>query len=534
MDCLPDLFPRARQTGSRRGAVSGPCSMLLAGLVWVVLAGMPAAAQPTKIIAFGDSITRGFGDGSATCSSTSFGYPPRVRAWLADQGFDVVIVNEGACGELTFEGLSRIEQVLDRHPDASIVLLMEGTNDLSTFASLESIRTNVREMGRKVEERGMVPVILSVIPRGPGSGRDSDNRRTNSFAGWLAYEASVDGRIFGDPFQALIGVANLFDRFYSDPWHPNRSGYGLLTTTIGRAALEAIPPPEPPFGLTCTDELGRLAVPPGPCEHDEEGSVLCLRDDRFRLEVVWETFDGDRGVGRRRPLTRDTGSFYFFNPANTELIVKILDASSTNGFFWVFYGALSNVRYSMRVVDTVSGACRVYENPLGTFASVGDTQALPGDEPDPPPLSVRQPATDTVTGTATATEADDGPESTCIADDVTLCLQQGRFSVRATWEDFNGRTGVAQTVPLSADTGAFYFFKPTNIELVVKVLDGREFNDRFWVFYGALSNVRYVMTVTDTVTGETRTYENPLNAFASVGDTDAFPLPAPEPASSVP
>jgi hypothetical protein len=42
------------------------------------------------------------------------------------------------------------------------------------------------------------------------------------------------------------------------------------------------------------------------------------------------------------------------------------------------------------------------------------------------------------------------------------------------------------------------------------------------VFYGALSNVDYTLTVTDTTTGTVKTYHNPAGQFASVGDTQAF------------
>jgi hypothetical protein len=56
----------------------------------------------------------------------------------------------------------------------------------------------------------------------------------------------------------------------------------------------------------------------------------------------------------------------------------------------------------------------------------------------------------------------------------------------------------------------------------VKVLDARSINGHFWVYYGALSNVEYTLRVTDTTTGEVRTYQNPAGAFASRGDVEAF------------
>jgi hypothetical protein len=77
-------------------------------------------------------------------------------------------------------------------------------------------------------------------------------------------------------------------------------------------------------------------------------------------------------------------------------------------------------------------------------------------------------------------------------------------------------------VPFAADTGFFWFFDQANIELAVKVLDGRALNGKFWVFYGALSSVEYTITVTDTQTGSVKEYRNPAGRFGSAGDTGAF------------
>ena len=54
----------------------------------------------------------------------------------------------------------------------------------------------------------------------------------------------------------------------------------------------------------------------------------------------------------------------------------MLDARSVNDHFWVFYGALSNVEFTIRVTDTATGAVRTYRNPSGTFASRGDVEAF--------------------------------------------------------------------------------------------------------------------------------------------------------------
>ena len=87
-----------------------------------------------------------------------------------------------------------------------------------------------------------------------------------------------------------------------------------------------------------------------------------------------------------------------------------------------------------------------------------------------------------------------------------------------------GSQGRATLVPFgSDDSGSFYFFSPANKEVLIKVIDGCGFNQHFWVFAAAASNVEYTLTVTDTQTGQTRTYDNALGqASPAVTDTNAF------------
>jgi hypothetical protein len=111
----------------------------------------------------------------------------------------------------------------------------------------------------------------------------------------------------------------------------------------------------------------------------------------------------------------------------------------------------------------------------------------------------------------------------CVANSTTLCLNASRFKVQVAWQvPSQGTSGVGTGVALTSDTGEFWFFSANNIELVVKVVDGRAFNNKFWVFYGALSNVQYTITVTDTQTGAVKTYTNPNGNLASVADVAAF------------
>jgi hypothetical protein len=115
------------------------------------------------------------------------------------------------------------------------------------------------------------------------------------------------------------------------------------------------------------------------------------------------------------------------------------------------------------------------------------------------------------------------PAPVCVPNGTTLCLNANRFRVQVTWRvPSQGTSGTGNAVALTGDTGYMWFFSANNVELVIKVVDGRSFNGKFWVFFGALSDVEYTITVTDTQTGAVKTYFNPSGQLASVADTAAF------------
>jgi hypothetical protein len=104
-----------------------------------------------------------------------------------------------------------------------------------------------------------------------------------------------------------------------------------------------------------------------------------------------------------------------------------------------------------------------------------------------------------------------------------LLLNDGRFKVTAFWQTPEGDSGVGHAQQLTADTGYFWFFRDSNVEVVVKVLNGCSVNQHFWFFAGGLTNVFVVITVEDTETGLTKPYTNPQRtAFQPIQDTRAF------------
>ena len=120
--------------------------------------------------------------------------------------------------------------------------------------------------------------------------------------------------------------------------------------------------------------LAKLS-PAGPCTPGPE--TLCLLGNRFEVKVSWRDHrNGTSGTGKRVAVSDRSGYFWFFTADNLELTVKALDGRGQNGHFWFFYGALSDVEYTITVRDTVTGSTRTYSNPAGEICGVGDTSAF--------------------------------------------------------------------------------------------------------------------------------------------------------------
>ncbi|MEM7350604.1 MAG: carboxypeptidase regulatory-like domain-containing protein [Acidobacteriota bacterium] len=282
-------------------------------------------------------------------------------------------------------------------------------------------------------------------------------------------------------------------------------------------------------------------------------TVLCLNQDRFQVEVRWRTVMGQTGDGQGVQLTSDTGYFWFFDPLNVELMVKVLDGCfDPFDSFWVFAGGLTDVEVDLTVTDTVTGEVRTYGNPLGSaFAPIQDfnafagcdaagTVAGPGLAPARPIDPARAMARDverlaaalavpSFTGIDLQPLAAEAPTptkspGTCVPDATTLCLNEGRFAATALW-DTGDEVGDGQAVLLTGDTGYFWFFSPDNVEAVVKVLNACDFGsfDNFWVFGAGLTEVKVTLRVTDTETQESQEWVNPQDTpFQPIRETDSF------------
>jgi len=215
-------------------------------------------------------------------------------------------------------------------------------------------------------------------------------------------------------------------------------------------------------------------------------------------------------------------------PGSPGVLIKSIDGGLT---WYASSNGLGNLLIHAIVIDQAANA-RVY---LATSAGVYTTQNFGATwlatnagltDLDVRSFAIASTSPSTLyagTGQSGVFRAVAEPIGACAVTPTSLCLSSSRFRVEVAWSvPAQGTSGQGQAIPLSTDTGAFWFFSNANYELMIKVLDGRAVNGHIWVFYGSLSNVQYTIMVTDTQTGAVKTYENPSGTLASVADVLAF------------
>ena len=105
-----------------------------------------------------------------------------------------------------------------------------------------------------------------------------------------------------------------------------------------------------------------------------DGDTMCLLNGRFAVEMTWRNqYNNTSGVGIPKKLSDLTGAFAFTDPSNLEILLKTLDFGNR---VLVLYGTLSNLEYTLKVTDVLSGAVRTYSNPAGHYCGGLDNNAF--------------------------------------------------------------------------------------------------------------------------------------------------------------
>ena len=270
---------------------------------------------------------------------------------------------------------------------------------------------------------------------------------------------------------------------------------------------------------------------PTPCPSDS-GTLPANAGHNFCITLsARDPRTGNTGPGLAIPQNALFGYFSIpaltQNPVNPEVFVKVLDGRVVNGFFWVFYGGLTDLEYTITVLDFQTGLTRQYLKPAFSTEGGFDTSAFAGGSAvvDPPPGASATGSTSSPGATSPTRES---VTAGCGGDVNTLCLNSshGFFVSLAARDQRTGRTGPGQAIPQNDIFGYFSIpaltSNPDNPEVFVKVLDGRVVNGHYWVFYSGLTDLEYTITVREIATGLVKTYLKPAGSAAGGFDTSAF------------
>ncbi len=111
-------------------------------------------------------------------------------------------------------------------------------------------------------------------------------------------------------------------------------------------------------------------------------TTACLQVGRFEVKVDWQSTTASgagnvMGFTGPRAESDESVFWWFFSPTNFEMGVKILNACSFNGKFWVYTSGLTDQGWTVHVRDTATGATRTYSNALGHLSTTfADTSAF--------------------------------------------------------------------------------------------------------------------------------------------------------------
>lgn len=150
-------FRRPRTDGAARRRFNA------AFLALGVALAIPAVAQAAtiRILAFGDSLTAGYG------LDPGDGFAPRLEAALRARGYDVQVLNGGVSGDTTAGGLDRLDWALADKPDLAIVEL--GANDMLRGVDPAEVEKNLDAMLARLKARN-IPVLLAGMVAAPNLG----------------------------------------------------------------------------------------------------------------------------------------------------------------------------------------------------------------------------------------------------------------------------------------------------------------------------------------------------------------------------
>lgn len=177
-----------------------------------------ATANRPKIVAFGDSLTAGFG------LTERESYPYLLQEKLSADGYNYEVVNAGVSGDTSLGGLERADWVLEQE-NVQIIVLELGANDLLRGVPVEKMKTNLDQIIRKAKAKN-VAVLLCGMLAPPTMGAEYQRDYTNAFP-----DLANKHKVAYLPF-LLENIALKRELNQADGIHPNAEGTKIMMANI--------------------------------------------------------------------------------------------------------------------------------------------------------------------------------------------------------------------------------------------------------------------------------------------------------------
>ena len=175
------------------------------------------AAEPVRILAFGDSLTAGYGLAEGDTLTT------RLSDALTKMGRPATVINGGVSGDTSADGVSRIDWALADKPQ--IMILALGGNDMLRGLDPNATRANLEKIIAKAQAAG-VDIVLAGMLAPPNLGADYKN----AFDAVFPELAKAHNLLFM-PF-LLQDVAQKSDLNQPDGLHPNGDGVAVIVRNL--------------------------------------------------------------------------------------------------------------------------------------------------------------------------------------------------------------------------------------------------------------------------------------------------------------
>ena len=193
-----------------------------------------AQAGEVVIVAFGDSLTQGYG------LSVEQGFVPQLQRWLDNAGAEVRLINAGVSGDTTAGGLARVDWTLT--PDVDGMILALGANDVLRGLDPAEAKKNINGILQAADTADVDVLLVGMQSQG-----NFGAAYKNQFEALYPAMATEHHVLFAQSFfiglmvdGALPEMSDLLPLLQGDGLHPNAEGVAKIVEGLGPKVLELV------------------------------------------------------------------------------------------------------------------------------------------------------------------------------------------------------------------------------------------------------------------------------------------------------